>query len=116
VDRWVASFSREEVVVEPGQTRFPNPLKTTVELSARMIVLRDANSRPCCPHCGASHALDLHQPVDTAPDELLATCSNCRRWYFLIEVSEESQEVLMVELPREKLLEKLFHKQFAHPR
>jgi hypothetical protein len=116
IDEFLRLLSGGEADVEPGQARFPNPIKITVELSARVILLGEADSRPSCPHCGDNEALDLHQPVDTAPEELLATCGSCRRWYFLIEVGEEGKEVLMVELPGESLLDKLFHERLAPPR
>src|SRR5262245_47419622 len=93
---------REEEDVEPGQARFPNPIKLTVELSALVILLGEADSRPSCPHCDAGTALELHQPVDSAPERLLGTCSSCGRWFLLIEVGEDSREALMVELPGER--------------
>ncbi len=34
---------------------------------------------PCCPACES--LLQLHQPDDSMPDRLLATCSECKSWY-----------------------------------
>ncbi len=49
-----------------------------------------------CPECGAP--LNLSQPDEEFPTDLLATCGPCRRWYVLGEPNE-SGEVLLLELP-----------------
>jgi len=83
--------------MEPSRTRFPRPMQVSVELTARVIDLEAVDSAPCCPDC--DQALNLHQPDERLPDQLLATCDSCFRWYSLFELSDNASEVLMLELP-----------------
>lgn len=52
-----------------------------------------------CPSCSSSD-LKVEEPWQDEPDRLLGLCRNtgCRHW-FLIEISEDSREATVVELP-----------------
>lgn len=42
--------------------------------------------------------LEIHQPQEDNPQELLATCGECGRWH-LIQVASDSSEAWMFNLP-----------------
>jgi hypothetical protein len=91
--------------VEPFAVRFPSPMKVALELNARVITSGVIESTPCCPSC--DHGLSLHQPDESRPSQLLATCGSCSQWFSLTEFADESGELLMVELPSLSVFEKL---------
>jgi hypothetical protein len=95
-----------EVVVEPTRLRFPVTRRIGVELSARMIGRDEGFSPPICPHCDGG--LNLHQPDESLPDQLLGTCDTCFRWYCLVELGKKGAEVLMIELPSKSVIEAAF--------
>ena len=78
-------------------------MKATVEMTARMIDLEAEDTVPCCPHC--EQLLNLHQPDESLPNQLLATCDSCLRWYSLFGIGEESNQFLMLDLPDKSIIE-----------
>jgi hypothetical protein len=62
-----------------------------------VIDLGSSDPEPRCGHC--REPLNLHQPDESLPSHLLATCSACFRWFSLLALDEDSSECLMVELP-----------------
>jgi hypothetical protein len=78
-------------------------MKAKLELTARMIKLRAEDTAPCCPLC--DQVLNLHQPDESLPDQLLATCDSCLRWYSLFGMSEDSTQFLMLDLPDKSMIE-----------
>jgi hypothetical protein len=65
------------------------PVRLNVELAVHALT----NGLPhSCPLCDGD--TQIHQPDDSTPDRLLATCARCKTW-FLIDESETS----MVQLP-----------------
>ncbi len=89
--------------MEPAQSRLPGSMKATMELTARVIDLEAEDTVPCCPHC--EQLLDLHQPDESLPNQLLATCDSCPRWYSLFGIGEESNQFLMLDLPDKSMIE-----------
>ena len=89
--------------MEPARSRHPGPMKATVEMTARMIDLEAEDTAPCCPHC--EQLLNLHQPDESLPNQLLATCHSCLRWYSLFGIGEESNQFLMLDLPEKSMIE-----------
>jgi hypothetical protein len=67
-----------------------------------------------CPHCNVG--LNLHQPDECSPDQLLATCDACFRWYCLMELGDEHENVLMIELPGKAMIEMALAKDSASQR
>jgi hypothetical protein len=62
------------------------------------VVHGDSWSRPlCCPACQVP--LNLHQPDEEQPAQLLGTCDDCGRWFFLVESEVEWEGTLMFALP-----------------
>ncbi|MGC8639597.1 MAG: hypothetical protein ACP5XB_06925 [Isosphaeraceae bacterium] len=105
--------SNEEVDVDQVRMQFPLSSKLTVDLGARVIHLPRLGIRPQCPHC--CHPLDLHQPDESVPEKLLATCDLCSQWFFLIEIGKHGREVLLLELPALSVIEELVRKSRAGP-
>lgn len=83
-----------------------SPVNVTFDLQARVIALENQQTIPSCPHCGTT--LNLHQPDEGTPNQLLGTCESCSHWYFLIELEQEWSEVLVVDLPCEALIRGMF--------
>ena len=51
----------------------------------------------CCTACRAP--LNLHQPDEEKPSQLLGTCDVCSRWFFLVESELDWEGTLLFELP-----------------
>jgi hypothetical protein len=83
-------------VVEPARSNLESPTSMRLELRVRRISLLEAGHGPVCPDCGSP--LDLNQPDEELPSELLAVCGSCRRWFLLGE-EDARGEVLLLELP-----------------
>lgn len=78
-------------------------MKATVELTARVIDLESEDAAPCCPHC--QQLLNLHQPDESLPNRLLATCDSCLRWYALFGIGDAPSQFLMLDLPDKSMIE-----------
>jgi hypothetical protein len=89
--------------VEPVGSRHPGPMKATMVLTARVIDLEAKNTAPCCPLC--EQLLNLHQPDESLPNQLLATCDSCLRWYCLFGMGEDSNQFFMLGLPDKSMIE-----------
>jgi hypothetical protein len=101
----IKALSRREVDLEPTKLRFPGPKRIAVELSARLISLEKGGSFLGCPHCACE--LNLHQPDESSPDQLLATCDACSRWYTLVDIGDGTSS-LMIEFPSKSTIEKAY--------
>jgi hypothetical protein len=93
-------------IVGPAQSRFPIPTKVQVELVTHVIEMEVVQAGPCCPHC--KEPLNLHQPDESSPGQLLATCEHCLGWYSLYELKDSASEFLMLELPTKLMVEGMF--------
>ena len=89
--------------MEPGRSRHPGPMKATLELTARVIDLEAEDTTPYCPLC--EQLLNLHQPDESLPNQLLATCDSCLRWYSLFGIGEDSNQFFMLDLPDKSMIE-----------
>jgi hypothetical protein len=99
--------------VDPAQARLPASTKLAVELSVHVIHLTRAGSSPCCPECNLP--LGLHQPDESAPEDLLATCDGCSRWYFLINRGKHGREDLLLELPSRSIVQEIIQSRNTMP-
>jgi len=73
----------------------PSPL--TFELVARPVTMKPSAHSLCCPDCQIP--LDLHQPDEDEPAQLLGTCDGCSKWFFLLETEPDWSGTLLFELP-----------------
>ena len=78
-------------------------MKAMLEMTARIIDQKGNDRAPCCPLC--EQVLNLHQPDESLPSQLLGTCNSCLRWYFLFCIGEESNRFLMLDLPDKSTIE-----------
>ena len=92
--------------VEPARSRFPIPTKVKVELVTRLVEMEVVQTGPKCPRC--NEPLNLHQPDEGSPGQLLATCDHCLGWYSLHELRDGASEFLMIELPTKQMVEEIF--------
>jgi len=69
----------------------------TFEVVTRPVTLMPGASSLCCPDCQAP--LDLHQPDEDQPTQLLGTCKGCSKWFFLVEIEEAWNGTMLFELP-----------------
>jgi hypothetical protein len=86
-----------EVVVRPSHTVLSKPSAMTFELVARPVPMDPGASSLCCPECQIP--LDLHQPDEDRPSQLIGTCEWCSKWYFLVEIDPDWNGSLLFELP-----------------
>ena len=87
----------------PARSRFPIPTKVMVKLVTCVVEMQVVQTGPCCPHC--EEPLNLHQPDESSPGQLLATCDQCLGWYSLFELEDGQSEFLMLELPTKRMVE-----------
>ncbi len=59
-----------------------------------------------CPNCQVP--LNLHQPDEEQPSQLLGTCESCARWFFLVESERDWDGTLLFELPSAETIRALF--------
>ncbi len=71
--------------------------RMTFELVARAITTNPGGNSLCCPDCQLP--LDLHQPDEEQPTQLLGTCDGCSKWFFLVEFETDWNGTLLFELP-----------------
>jgi hypothetical protein len=78
----------------------------TFELVAHPVAVCPEASSLCCPDCQVP--LDLSQPDDSEPTQLLGTCDSCRRWFFAVEIEADWNGTLLFELPRAETIREMF--------
>ncbi len=69
----------------------------TFELVARPITMKPGAHSLHCPDCQIP--LDLHQPDEDQPTQLLGTCGGCSKWFLLVEIEPNWNETLLFALP-----------------
>jgi hypothetical protein len=97
--------SREESV-QPSRPGLSTPSPMTFDLVARAVTTNTGANSLCCPECQAP--LDLHQPDEEQPAQLLGTCDCCSKWYFLMEIEPDWNGTLLIELPCERTIRAKF--------
>lgn len=80
-----------------------------IELRVRVIPLDSMLSGMNCPDC--SEPLNLHQPDESAPDQLLATCDGCTRWFAIHGMAGRGDFQLMIQVPGYLQIESLLAEQ-----
>jgi hypothetical protein len=82
----------------PSHCAISRPTLMTFELVARVVSTNSWANSLCCPKCQVR--LDLHQPNEDEPSQLLGTCDCCCGWFFLVESDLDREGTLLFELPR----------------
>ena len=96
--------------LEPSPMRFRRHMEMTIEVRIRVLDLADGISDVACPDC--DQPLNLHQPDESMPDMLLATCDSCPRWFAVRELRDSGTHCAMFEIPASLPLESLLAGQF----
>jgi hypothetical protein len=95
------TFLDEEEVMEeavnPSQLAVSQQYLMNFELVARAVNTGSCANSLCCPDCQS--LLNLHQPDEERPSQLLGTCDGCSRWFLLVETDLEWDGTLLFELP-----------------
>src|SRR5262249_38254848 len=73
--------SNRRSALEPHRLKSASPMKVICELNAQLIKAEKLEYPPACSCCGQE--LNLHQPDESRPSQLLATCDGCCRWFSL---------------------------------
>ena len=97
--------SREEAV-NPSQFAISQPSRMTFELVAHLVRTNSWTDSRCCPNCQVP--LNLHQPDEEQPSQLLGTCDCCSRWFFLVESEMDWDGTLLFELPSAETIRRTF--------
>jgi hypothetical protein len=83
--------------VKPSHFAISEPTPMTLELVARVVSASSWSNSLRCPNCHVP--LNLHQPDEEMPSQLLGTCECCSRWFFLLESELDREGMLLFELP-----------------
>src|ERR1035438_7166493 len=89
--------NRREVIVKASHLGSSSSSRVTFDLVARGTAKNVGAISLCCPDCQVP--LDLHQPDQDEPMQLLGTCGCCSRWFFVVELDSDWDETLLLELP-----------------
>lgn len=98
--------SNKESGMESGKR--PMPRLVTIALNVWAVGTGEGGAELNCPSCGGP--LNLHQPDENLPEQLLAICESCSHWYHLVEMTD-SLKMLMIEIPAEALVHQLSSEQ-----
>lgn len=83
--------------MKPSQVYVSQSIPLSLELDARALSTNSRTRAMCCTTC--REPLNLHQPDEENPSQLLATCDCCSQWFLLVECEPEWAGMLMIELP-----------------
>jgi hypothetical protein len=84
-------------MMQTSRSTVSGPIPTSFDLMTHAVSLSSEVSSLSCPECEVP--LDLHQPDDNQPTQLLGICCACNRWYFLVETESDWTGALLFELP-----------------
>jgi hypothetical protein len=89
--------------------RFRRQLELSVEVRIRVLDLAAGLSEVSCPDC--EQPLNLHQPDESIPDQILATCDTCTRWFAVRELDDDGTHCAMFEIPSNLPIESILAQQ-----
>ena len=83
--------------MQPSRSKFSGPIPISIEMTTHAVSMSPEVCSLCCPECEIP--LDLHQPDDNEPTQLLGICGSCSKWYFVVEIESDWNGALLFELP-----------------
>jgi hypothetical protein len=92
--------------VKPSHLEKSKSIPLNFELVARAVSSNAWTNSLCCTTCQAP--LNLHQPDEEQPSQLLGTCDSCFRWFLLVESELDWEGMLLFELPSAETIRKTF--------
>jgi hypothetical protein len=87
----------KEAAMRASRATFSGPIPISFEMMTHAVSMSSEVCSLCCPECEIP--LDLHQPDDNEPTQLLGICAPCGKWYFLVEIESGWNGALLFELP-----------------
>jgi hypothetical protein len=100
------ALQSREVSVQPSRNGRSTSSPLTFELVARPVTIMPGAHSLCCPDCQLP--LDLHQPDEELPAQLLGICESCSKWFLVVEVEPDWSGTLLFELPSAETIRELF--------
>jgi hypothetical protein len=91
-----AEEGREEAM-KTSHLEVSQSIPMNFELVAHALNASAWTNSLCCTKCHVP--LNLHQPDEERPSQLLGTCDACSRWFFLVESESDWEGMLLFELP-----------------
>jgi hypothetical protein len=91
----------------------PLPQQMSITWNVSALTISDQGlETPRCREC--RKALNVHQPDENRPEQLLATCEGCGGWY-LIVVGDQDTEAFLFDLPNVSLIRAAVSSRRARP-
>jgi hypothetical protein len=87
----------KEGTMRPSRFKFSGPIPMSFDLMTHAVSMSPNVGSLCCPECEIP--LDLHQPDDDEPTQLMGICGACGKWFFLVEIESGWNGALLFELP-----------------
>ena len=84
----------KEGAMQPSRSKFSGPIPISFEMTTHAVSMSPEVCSLCCPECEIP--LDLHQPDDNEPTQLLGICGSCCKWYFLVEIESDWNDAAAV--------------------
>ena len=88
---------------------FPHQLSVSWNVTV-LEVTPDGIVSPACQKCRAS--LEIHQPDEARPDQLLGTCRECGCWH-MIEMAPGGREAYLFDIPGVDFVRKMLAESWA---
>jgi hypothetical protein len=76
--------------------------RESLELVARGTATNDGANPLSCPDCQVP--LGLHQPDLWQPMQMLGTCADCSKWFFVVDLDPDGIDTVLLELPSADLI------------
>ncbi len=92
--------------MNPSLAEVSQSIPLSFELVARAVSTQSRANSLCCPTCQIP--LNLSQPDEEQPSQLLGTCECCSRWFFLVESELDWEGMLLFELPSAETVRRMF--------
>jgi hypothetical protein len=106
-----AEEGREEAM-KPSHLEVSQSIPLTFELVAQAVSASSWTNSLCCTSCRVP--LNLHQPDEERPSQLLGTCDACSRWFFVVESEMDWEGMLLFELPTAETIRAMLAVAAAH--
>lgn len=91
--------------MRPSPPKRNRPRERKIEIHLRVVDLDADFAGIPCPDC--HEPLNLHQPDENNPDQLLATCGTCSQWFAVCELGAGGGHHALLEIPGQRLVESL---------
>jgi len=105
VDAFFDAEEHTEEAVKPSHIEISQTFPLSFESVARAVSTQSRADSLCCTACQIP--LNLSQPDEEQPSQLLGTCEGCSRWFFLVESELDWEGMLLFELPSAETIRRM---------